>query len=235
MAGGGVGQNAILPYIRGARRTKVHQTALYAAGGRLDAEPVYQRESFPESPAIHVAVLPDVDPAAFRWVMVGAEEEGVPCREVPVQSRQEGSAEAGPRAFAGHDLRVKASAAAQESRLGVGIAVGRGGAVLHEAHMPVEHPVWELPLGEDLRPACRLVGGNAGRLVKRMPLRFEQESIQSMREGAPLALGETAVAAVPPGTPDPGMGAEYGSVYSASDLAAIVASIVRSLQERGVV
>lgn len=147
----------------------------------MDAEPIYQRESFPESPAIHVAVLSDVDSTAFRWVSVGAEEEGVPCRETPVQG----------------EPVTAAYAAAQESRLGVGVAAGHGRVVLHEAHMPAEHPVWEFPLAGGLRQACRLAGCNAGRLVKRMPLRFEQEG--------------------------------------ALDLAAIVASIVRSLQGRDII
>lgn len=155
----------------------------------MDAEPVYQSESFPESPAIHVAVLPDVDSAAFRWVSVGAEEEGVPCREVPVQFWGETPVQGEPV--------VAAYAAAQESRLGVGVAAGRGRVVLHEAHMPAERPVWEFALAGDLRQACRLAGCNAGRLVKRMPLRFEQEIT--------------------------------------FDLAAIVASIVRSLQGRGII
>ena len=134
----------------------------------MDAEPVYQSESFPESPAIHVAVLPDVDSAAFRWIRVGAEEEGVPCREAPVQAES--------RVFGGSDLVAAAYAAAQQSRLGVGVAAGRGRVVLHEAHMPAERPVWESAFAGDFRHVCRLGGCNAGRLVKRMPLRFEQES-----------------------------------------------------------
>jgi hypothetical protein len=110
-----------------------------------------------------------------------------------------------------------AYAAAQESRLGVGVAAGRGRVYLHEAHMPAERPVWEFPLTGDLRQACRLVGCNAGRMVKRMPLRFEQESTLCVGEempAEPRAVNGTAQVA---------------------DLAAIVASIVRSLQGRGIV
>jgi len=152
----------------GRQRSRVAKCHFALHGGTLDAEPVYQSESFPESPAIHVAVLPDVDSAAFRWIRVGAEEEGVPCREAPVQAES--------RVFGGSDLVAAAYAAAQQSRLGVGVAAGRGRVVLHEAHMPAERPVWESAFAGDFRHVCRLGGCNAGRLVKRMPLRFEQES-----------------------------------------------------------
>jgi hypothetical protein len=210
MARSGVGQNAILPFM----------------DIEMDAEPVYQKESFPESPAIHVAVLPDADPAAFRWVMVGAEEEGVPCREVLAEAESVGAGR--------DDPRVMAWAAARASRLGVGIAASRSRLVLHETHMPVERPVWELPLGGDLRPACRLVGCNAGRMVKRMPLRFEQEStlygsdeIQSRAFGGVIGASPSEMMA--PGT----AGAETQA--DAADLAAIVVRIVRALQGRGIV
>jgi Dehydratase medium subunit len=192
----------------------------------LDAEPIYQRESFPESPAIHVAVLPDVEPIAFRWVTVGAEEEGIPCRGAP--------APAEPGASGGEDPVTAAYAAARESRLGVGVAVGRGRVILHEAHMPAERPVWELPLAGELRQACRLVGCNAGRMVKRMPLRFEQDSTLSAggetrtRSPGGVRGGESSGMTAPEVT---GAEAQVG----AADLAAIVVSIVRALQERGVV
>jgi len=223
-----------------------------ATGGRLDAEPVYQSESFPESPAIHVVVLPDVAPDAFRWVRVGAEEEGVPCREVPVMFRGEVPEQAESRVFGGEDPVAAAYAAAQESRLGVGVAAGRGRVTLHEAHMPAERPVWEFPLAGDLRQACRLVGCNAGRLVKRMPLRFECEELSraaqsgGLSEVAPLGMAASGTAGtearVEYGTSSPwlrhparGAGLPAGQGSGAADLAAIVASIVRSLQRRGIV
>jgi hypothetical protein len=183
-------------------------------GGRLNAEPVYQSESFPESPAIHVAVLSDVDANAFRWVGIGAEEEGVPCREAMGQE----------------DPVATAYAAAQESRLGVGVAVGQGRVFLHEAHMPAERPVWEFSLAGDLRQACRLAGCNAGRMVKRMPLRFEQESTLHTREEMPGA-GSRAVLPEMTASETPIPGAQA----NVAELAAIVTSIVRSLQERGIV
>jgi Dehydratase medium subunit len=189
----------------------------------LDAEPIYQ--SFPESPAIHVAVLADVDPGAFRWIRFGAEEEGVPCREAPVQAES--------RAQGAGDPVAAAYAAAQASRLGVGVAVGGSGLYLHEAHMPAEHPVWEAPLGGDVRQVCRLAGCNAGRLVKRMPLRFDLEKAPLTTVESPAIGGGSEVASAAP----------LGQVSTlheteveapAVELAAIIASIVRSLQGRGI-
>lgn len=184
----------------------------------MDAEPIYQRESFPESPAIHVAVLPDVESTTFRWVRVGAEEEGIPCREAP----------------SGEDPVAAAYAAAQASRLGVGVAVGRGRVTLHEAHMPAERPVWEFPLAGDPRQACRLVGCNAGRMVKRMPLRFEQEAAFSVvQENQSRSLGGVSGFAPSEMTAPEKAGAE--AQVDAADVAAIVVRIVRALQGRGVV
>jgi hypothetical protein len=198
----------------------------YQCEGVLDVEPIYQRDSFPESPAIHVAVLPDVEPAAFRWVRVGAEEEGIPCREAPAYGE--------PRAFGGEDPVVAAYAAAQESRLGVGVAVGGGRVILHEAHMPAARPVWEFSIAGDQRQACRLVGCNAGRMVKRMPLRFEQESafsvVQENRSYPPG--GSSGVAPSEMAVPEMA-GAE--AQVDAAGVAAIVVRIVRALQGRGVV
>jgi hypothetical protein len=39
--------------------------------------------------------------------------------------------------------------------------------------MTVGHPVLALPLQDEPARICRLMGGNAGRMVKHMPLRFE--------------------------------------------------------------
>ncbi len=226
----------------------------------MDAEPIYQPKSVPERPAIHVAVLPDADPIAFRWVAIGAEEEGVPCREVlPPRGEalarpapgEPGSAAYGSAASGGDDPLAAAYAAAQGSRLGVGIAVGNGRVYLHEAHMPAEHPVWQIPLGGDLRRACRLAGCNAGRLVKRMPLRFDWEDTPVAAAGAG-ALGakeggaraaasgpEACSALVGPGPQPPAtlLRAEASASQEAppEQIAAIIASIVRALQGRGIV
>ena len=41
-----------------------------------------------DRPAIHVALLPGTDLALYRWVQIGAEEEGVACR--PERRRSDG-------------------------------------------------------------------------------------------------------------------------------------------------
>lgn len=124
---------------------------------RLEHEQHLQRSRYAERPTIYVVVPPGAE-YYFQWVAVGAEEEGVPCRQVDAD---------------GVEPLAQAFVAAQSSRLGVGVAVGRGHTVLHEAHMPQTHPVQLLPLASDGRRVCRLTGSNAGRLVKRMPLRLE--------------------------------------------------------------
>ena len=94
---------------------------------------------------------------AYGWVEIGAEEEGVPCRLVS------GTAQTAV---------ALAHAAALESRLGVGVGVAGGQVALHEMHMPPGQPVLLFEMGDPAPAVCRLMGGNAGRLVKRMPLRL---------------------------------------------------------------
>jgi len=113
-----------------------------------------------ESPAVHVSIAQDVDQQFYRWVEIGAEEEGVPCR-----SLQSGKG----------DAVELAHSAAQSSRLGVGVGVSGKRVALHEVHMPAGKPVLTLDVGNDLARACRLAGSNAGRLVKGTPLRFAKD------------------------------------------------------------
>jgi hypothetical protein len=113
-----------------------------------------------ERPAIHVTLAGVSAPGLYRWVEVGAEEEGVPTRYVDL---------------AVGDVTAAAFAAAQSSRFGIGVAVGQGRVVLHEAHMPPERPVLSFELGPDGRAPCRVMGGNAARLVVRLPLRLADE------------------------------------------------------------
>jgi hypothetical protein len=113
-----------------------------------------------ECPAIHVNIADDVDGQASRWVEIGAEEEGVPCKKGIVS---------------GTDAVALAYSAAQSSRLGVGVGVAKSKIALHEAHMPTGNPVLIFDLKDDAAEACRLAGCNAGRFVKRMPLRFPED------------------------------------------------------------
>lgn len=116
----------------------------------------------PERPAVHVSLARGVDERLYEWIAVGAEEEGVPCRLVP----------------AGDDGNVAAlaNAAAQSSRLGVGVALASGRIAVHERHMPVARPVVVVEVEEDRAAhVCRLAGCNAARLVTHTPLRLDEE------------------------------------------------------------
>ena len=147
----------------------------------MSAEPVYQREALAESPAIHVVLGPGVDPRLFRWVEVGAEEEGVPCRLAPAGVQ---------------GLVAAAYDAAQASRLGVGVGVGADKVLLHEAHMPAGQPVWEWRSDGTPAEVCRMAGSNAGRFVKRMPLRLEAVAPPSGGPPAPIQPGKASGALV---------------------------------------
>jgi hypothetical protein len=155
-----------------------------------------------ECPAIHVCLAGPAQPGLYRWVEVGAEEEGLPTRYVDLP---EG------------DVVAAAFAAAQGSRFGIGVAIGQGRVVLHEAHMPPGRPVLAFALGADGARACRLMGGNAARLVVRLPLRLEDE-LERPWEPAPAhpRAPRPAPAAQPP------------------DIARIAAVVARILRERGI-
>ena len=172
----------------------------------MSDEPVYQREALAESPAIHVVLAPGVDPRFFRWVQVGAEEEGVPCRLAPASAQ---------------GLMAAASEAAQASRLGVGVGVGADKVLLHEAHMPAECPVWEWAPEGGMAKVCRLAGGAAGRFVKRMPLRLEPEPVPAE---VPQQTGVTTNGRTP----------ERVSAHQRQLAPAVVAgAIARVLERRG--
>ncbi len=115
----------------------------------------------PERPAIHVSLAPGEDESFFEWVAIGAEEEGVPCRLFP--------------ATGDGDVAALASAAAQSSRLGVGVGLASGRVAVHERHMPAARPVVvDEAEGDHAARACRMAGSNAARLVTNTPLRFDE-------------------------------------------------------------
>ncbi len=113
-----------------------------------------------ERPCIHVCLVDAAPTDLDRWVEVGAEEEGIPMRSIAAK---------------GTDVVAAAYAAAQSSRVNVGVAVSSDKVVLHEVHMPPHQPVLVAELGTDPRRICRRMGGNAARLVARLPLRLEDE------------------------------------------------------------
>ena len=117
----------------------------------------------PDRPAIHVSLAPGADESLYKWIAVGAEEEGIPCRLDPADETDDET-----------DVASLAHAAAQNSRLDVGVGIASGQVAVHERHMPVERPVIVSEVEEDhARQVCRSAGANAARLVIGTPLRFD--------------------------------------------------------------
>lgn len=162
-----------------------------------------------ERPAIHVCLAGPSASGLYAWVEVGAEEEGLPTRHV---------------ALAETDVVAAAYAAAQGSRFGIGVAIGQGRVVLHEAHMPPERPVLAFELGADPARACRLMGSNAARLVVRLPLRLGDDEAEA--EPAPSARGGQARRGA-------AQAAANGSL-DAAQVARIAGAVARILRERGI-
>lgn len=165
-----------------------------------------------ERPSIHVTLLTGVDAGAYRWVRIGAEEEGVPCRQI---------------ASAGNDVVANAFAAAQSSRFNVGVAVSPHRVVLHESHMPPAQPVLTFDDADDLAQLARLMGCNAARMIIRKPFRFAED------------IEEVVETAVPPPPPPPIAKPAPPAVDNEFDLdpaqlKALVTVVVRKLLERGV-
>lgn len=168
-----------------------------------------------ERPCIHVSLLPGTDEALYRWVQIGAEEEGVPCRLVT---------------GAATDLIALAYEAAQSSRFSIGVGVSAEMVALHEMHMPPEKPVLSWKFSGRPDHFCRMMGMNAARMVVRKPFRFADESESqvakrpshpSWSEGyQPLEEKETTP---PPTTLD-----------DLAQISAIVALVIKKLQERGI-
>lgn len=171
-----------------------------------------------ERPSIHVTILQGADPALYRWVQIGAEEEGVPCRLVDSE---------------GDDLAARAYEAAQSSRFGVGVSVSHDAAVLHERHMPLQQPVMALPLTGRPDYFCRMAGANAARMIVRRPLRFsdDEERLPQPRgkvhpSWRPGGKTHSQPAAVEPAAASPDVDLTF--------IARVAALVILKLQERGV-
>lgn len=116
----------------------------------------------PDRPAILVSLARVVDERLYKWISVGAEEEGIPCRRTPAEQSQD------------TDAAALAYAAARSSRLGVGIGFASDRIVVHERHMPAAQPVMTAEVEEEhAERAGRSAGSNAARLVIGVPLRLD--------------------------------------------------------------
>lgn len=126
-----------------------------------------QGDDNPDRPAIHVTLAREVDESLYKWISVGAEEEGIPCRLMPADDIDDEIDDE-------TDVAALAHAAARSSRLDVGVGVASRQVAVHERHMPVERPVVATEVEEDHAVhTCRTAGSNAARLVIGMPLRLD--------------------------------------------------------------
>ena len=166
-----------------------------------------------DRPCIHVCLLDGVEDDLYRWVEIGAEEEGVPTRKVAVEAN-----ESLPAAYE----------AAQGSRFEIGVSVAPGRVTLHERHMPITQPVLSFDTGADPRPVCRLMGSNAARMVVHLPLRFggEDEVPASMAKPHRRSAVQGPAQSAPATEPFIGL--------SDSDVKTVAQVIARILRERGV-
>lgn len=94
-----------------------------------------------------------LDESTIRPILLGMEEEGVPC-EIERQDNQ--------------DALLLSIDACSSSVLGVGVGLSPKEAILHFNKLPDESPLFRVPAsaGEE---ALRTLGANAARLVKKVP------------------------------------------------------------------
>lgn len=99
-----------------------------------------------------------VYPEIIQEILLGIEEEGLPysCEEKSMTTSLE--------------LAYKA---AEASHLGVGIGIAADGIVLHTNKLKEDKPLFNIKL-TDNEEVLRNMGGNAARLVKRMPFKFTE-------------------------------------------------------------
>ena len=105
-------------------------------------------------PTVHVRCAEDTPQEVLRQLQYGMEEEGIPW-----------DAEAGQG-----DALSLAWEAARDSRLEVGVGLDEQSAVLHFSKLEREQPLFRLSVQRD-GEQMRALGANAGRLVKKMPLK----------------------------------------------------------------
>ena len=106
-------------------------------------------------PTIHIYYAPDASAELLRQLQYGMEEEGIPW-ETETRPATE--------------ARALAWAAANASRLEVGVGLDAQSVVLHFSKLDSAAPLFHIPArsGAEL---VRALGSNAGRLVKKLPLK----------------------------------------------------------------
>lgn len=107
-------------------------------------------------PTIHILADTAAPEALLKELQYGIEEEGIPY--------EQGSKE-------GCDAVALAWEAANASRLGVGVGLDAQSLVLHYSKLQPKEPLFQLPARVE-KGRVRLLGSNAARLVKKLPLRY---------------------------------------------------------------
>lgn len=93
----------------------------------------------------------------IKKVKEGLEEEGVPWEEKQIKG----------------NAQYLAKQAAQDSRLGIGIGLlSDGTCLLQHRRMPMGNPIMKVLAGADIMENYRVLGSNAARLAKNMPLKW---------------------------------------------------------------
>jgi len=99
----------------------------------------------------------DMVQIALKKLKEGLEEEGVPWEEKQVQGNPQ----------------HLAKEAAQNSQLGIGIGlVSDGTCLLQHSRMPMGNPIMKVMAGAGTMENYRVLGANAARLAKNMPLKW---------------------------------------------------------------
>jgi dehydratase medium subunit len=169
-----------------------------------------------DRPCIHVCAIGAAAADLYRWVEIGAEEEGLPtCRVEAAEG----------------DVVAAAYAAAQSSRFAIGVGIAASQVVLHEVHMPPAQPVLALDLGADAGWICRLMGSNAARLVVRLPLRFGDGPEAVPGPAGPSRSGHRTSPNV--GGHAAGPAWHPGSQWGEVEVRLIARAVARILRERG--
>ncbi|HHX22709.1 MAG: glycerol dehydratase reactivase beta/small subunit family protein [Tepidanaerobacteraceae bacterium] len=109
-------------------------------------------------PSIHIYYDDnDMIQIPLKKLKEGLEEEGVPWEEKQIKGS--------PQSLAKH--------AAQDSRLGIGIGlIADGTCLLQHRRMPTGDPIMKVLAGADTMENYRVLGNNAARLAKNMPLKW---------------------------------------------------------------
>jgi len=146
----------------------------------------------------------------YRWVEIGAEEEGVPTRQVSGDAK---------------DLVELAYQAAHSSRFNIGVGISKEAVVLHEQHMPSEQPVLVFKYSGNAPYLCRLMGANAARMVVHRPLHIDTDLSLPFADRKPaVVISQQTKQHNPPS----------GELnIDSTQLVRLIVAIVHKLHERG--